>query len=451
MVFSFPSELSYGMLSSMYPCRKSEYRRQPINTRVFENVGEEISLVLSKMENSFYNTNTLSINFIVEYTIAAGGACHLLGSGYSHFSRQVWTALKNGQKIETIQNPGHLVNCMHNMTIESNTKDALALSFGYENRLGKTNYGRYINSSARYSTQSYSIPLIGIMNSNKLIPAFVSDLQLDLTLANITDIIAPIKNDTGDALLAAATAMKIKKIEIVCEVLTLEASSMAELLKNYQGSLSLKSESFLYTNSKLSTGESGVKDITYAHSLNSLTEFIWWSSPSNALDKAFGGVNPNLGANGWQLIVNSMPYPSQPVKCNSPAECFYQIQKAWGSLYSASHSGCLTRENFVVADTAFGEYVKYQTNALADTPKAAEIFSTSNDTYSNKFYNVLDLELINNLKDALYSGINTQDGTHTFRLNIDTVLSADHTIHIFSKFDVVLDFDYLNGNVRVIQ
>lgn len=442
MAFAFPSELSYNMLANMYPSKKSEYRRQPINTREFQNPGEEVQLVLSKMENSFYDPNTLAVNFVVEYqgTTASTKAC-ILGNGYSHFSRQVWTANKNGAKLETIQNPAELVNCIHNMTIEGNAKDALSLSLGYEDGFGYTNFGRLISNAASRKTQSYSIPLVGIMNNAKLIPAFISDLQLDLTLNQVSNFIVSFADLNAPA--AIPTGFIIKKIELVCEALTLEASSMAELLAAYPGLLSLKSESFLYTSSQLNTNDQGVKDITYAHSLNSLTEFIWWCSPTNGVDKSFGGVNPNLGANGWQLIVNSTSYPSQPVKCDRVAECYYQIQKAWGSLYSSSHCGSFTRANFARAINAFGEYLGYSTTMPESTGVG--------DTNANKFYNVVDLEVINNFKDSLYSGINTKDGTHTFRLNIDTQLGTGGTIHIYSKFDVILNFDYVNGEINVVQ
>jgi hypothetical protein len=217
---------------------------------------------------------------------------------------------------------------------------------------------------------------------------------------------------------------------------------MATLLSIYPNALSLKSESFLYTNSSLTANSNGVKDITYAHSLNSLTEFIWWASPYDCLDKSYGGVNPNLSS--WQLIINSIPHPAQPVKSESPAECFYQIQKAWGSLYSAAHCGSFTRKNFPRRLTAVGEYSGYQINAPTEA-------ASKDSLYSNKFYNVIDLEIINNLNESLYSGISTKDGTHTLRLNIDTILPKAVNIHIFSKFDVVLTFDYVNGAVTVVQ
>lgn len=59
---------------------------------------------------------------------------------------------------------------------------------------------------------------------------------------------------------------------------------------------------------------------------------------------------------------------------------------------------------------------------------------------------------MHNFKDALYSGINTKDGTNTFRLNIDRALPAVTTaISYYSHFDVVLEFDYINRVVNVIS
>jgi hypothetical protein len=46
------------------------------------------------MENTFYDPNTMTINFTVDYTgvsagVAGADASYILGYGYSHFLRQV--------------------------------------------------------------------------------------------------------------------------------------------------------------------------------------------------------------------------------------------------------------------------------------------------------------------------------------------------------------------------
>ena len=71
---------------------------------------------------------------------------------------------------------------------------------------------------------------------------------------------------------------------------------------------------------------------------------------------------------------------------------------------------------------------------------------------ANKWYQALDLEIINNLKESLYTGISTKGSTNTLRLNIKTDLAAaTHNVHFFSCFDIIIEFDYANQIVNVIQ
>ena len=92
-VLGFPEELNFQSLKSMFPSRKTEYRKAPMNSQTFNNAGQDIQLVLSKMENTFYDPNTLCVNFTVEYGVPSGTpdtyCAFLLGNAYSHFSRQV--------------------------------------------------------------------------------------------------------------------------------------------------------------------------------------------------------------------------------------------------------------------------------------------------------------------------------------------------------------------------
>ena len=71
---------------------------------------------------------------------------------------------------------------------------------------------------------------------------------------------------------------------------------------------------------------------------------------------------------------------------------------------------------------------------------------------ANKWYQALDLEIINNLKESLYTGISTKGSTNTLRLNIKTDLAAAaHAVHFFSSFDIIIEFDYGNQIINVIQ
>ncbi len=447
-VLGFPEELNFQSLKSMYPSRKMEYRKAPMNAQTFSSAGQDIALVLSKMENTFYDPGTLAINFTVDYNgITAGtsgtNGAYLLGYAYSHFSRQVVRPI-SGQPIETIDNPSLLTNAILNMTMDSYEKFALSTTMGFNQVAAFTNLGSLIDNSTNINTksQSYSLPLIGCLNTAKLIPGFITDIEIDLTLNNISNFIS---NITAGVLDSFPSSYTIKNVELVCEAITLEAGGMQQILAMFPGVFKLKSQSYLYGSSSLAASTTqGTYDITYSHSLNSLKQFIWWSSPSNAWELNYAGVCPNLSS--WQLVIGSTTYPQQLVKADRPSECFYQNQKSFGSLYSTSHCGSASKFNFCKASTVGGEYAVY-------SQKPTDFVGYSNSNNANKWYQCLDLEIINSLKDTLYTGISTKGSTNTLRLNVGTraLAAVTHAVHFYSCFDVILEFDYLNQTINVIQ
>ena len=290
-VLGFPEELNFQSLKSMYPSRKQEYRKAPMNSQTFSTPGQDIQLVLSKMENTFYDPNTMTINFTVDYTGATGGTVgtdgsFILGSAYSHFSRQVVRPL-SGTPIETIDNPSLLTNAIFNMTMDSYEKIALSTTMGFNDKHIFTNLGALIDNetSVNNKTQSFSIPLIGCLNTAKLIPAFITDIEIDLTLNSLTNFLTSATSTVNP------TGYTIRNVELVCEAITLEESGMQQILAMFPGAIKLKSQSYLYGSSSLpASAGASTTDITYSHSLNSLKQFIWWSSPSNAWEKNYAGV-----------------------------------------------------------------------------------------------------------------------------------------------------------------
>jgi hypothetical protein len=120
-------------------------------------------------------------------------------------------------------------------------------------------------------------------------------------------------------------------------------------------------------------------------------------------------------------------------------------------LYSTSYSGSATDYNFAKASkvggaTATGEYAVY-------TPQPGTLAGFLSSASANKWYQALDLEIINSLKETLYTGISTKDSTNTLRLNIGPqILAAEsHAVHFFSFFDIIIEFDYANQMINVIQ
>ena len=91
---------------------------------------------------------------------------------------------------------------------------------------------------------------------------------------------------------------------------------------------------------------------------------------------------------------------------------------------------------------------------MAFNPKPGAYADFLVDATANKWYQALDLEIINSLKETLYTGISTKGSTNTLRLNIKNGLSStatSHAVHFFSCFDIILEFDYANQIINVIQ
>ena len=311
-----------------------------------------------------------------------------------------------------------------NMTTSSTEKEAM-ISLGFNSTdggTGYTNVGDNVSNHAIIAAggneviyKSFSVPIIGILNTHKLIPLFCDELQLDFTVNNTNNFIVLTVTNA-----AVTHTFQIEDVEIVGDVLTLEESGFNELLKMYPSGMSIKSESYLYGTSSLPTAGKGSFDITYSHGLNSLKKFIWWTSPDGQWEKLYGGVNPNL--QNWQLMIGSTAYPQLPVKSYSLAEQFYQNQKSFGAFMSTNHCGSCDRNNMgkcslpAAGSKYTGEFFAY-THAKPAT--FANMISVDN---SNKYYCALDLELINQLKNTLYSGISTKGASNLLRVTVAETL-----------------------------
>ena len=462
MSYSFPSELNYEMLSRMYPGVKQEFRRQPINAQSCK-TGSMVILQLNKMSRTFANPATIGVRYNLELSYTTGAtdaslittpattgtnatpafttvtpdsSVNLLGNAMSVFSRYVTSAA--GQTFDQIDYPGRLMNAITNCTLSAEDKRHM-VSFGYNDEINtSTNLGwgevvYQVKNSIVKKNISFVVPLIGCLNASKLIPMFVSDIQIDLTVAAISECIKSIGNIT-------VSAIEINSVELIAETLTLEESSFNELMAMYPGVINIKSESYSYSaGAVIPAGASGSIDQTIPFSLNSMKSFLWWCSPSDAFSRNFSGVNPNL--RDYQLQIGASSYPVQPIKTNSISEIYYQNSKAFGAFYAGSHNGSCNRSNMNKASTAGGEYVDYETDA---TVPFANRYNES-----NKFYCFLDLEVLNQLKQNLYSGISTRSNSNLLRLNIEraTKAAVTNNIHMYACYDVVLNFDYVNGKI----
>ena len=229
-VLGFPEKLNFQSLKSMYPPRKQEYRKAPMNSQTFTTAGQDIQLVLSKIENTWYDPATLCVNFTVDYNGVSAGTVNvdgtfILGYAYSHFSRQVVRPI-SGQPIETIDNPSLLGNAVLNMTMDTLEKLSLSTTLGFNAIETFSNLGALIENANYAVSQSYSLPLIGCLNCAKLIPGFITDIEIDLTLNSLSNFISSVTTLAN----SNPTSFTIRNVELVCEAITLEESGMQQLL-----------------------------------------------------------------------------------------------------------------------------------------------------------------------------------------------------------------------------
>lgn len=450
MSYSFPSELDYHMLSKMYPSTKTEYRKAPYNQSSFQAGTNSIAQVmLHKSERTFMNPQTAVLTFRINFqfdvganaSTTANSASFLINNAWNTWSRYT-SQQSGGQMLDQIDRPGQLVSKILDMTLGVDDKRSM-IGMGFNESNPYSNIGlvrtfagaqNSTNNSAVFGT--FTIPLIGAIGSaSKLIPMFAGDIELQFTVNAVNDFI----RFTAPAGVGNYR-VTIDQVELVAEMLTLEESSFRELISNYPNVLNVKSQSYSYASGQsLPVVASGTTDIIMPFSLNSLKQVLWWTTPADA-QLPLESVNPNL--TNWNLIIGSTSYPQVPVKASSVAECYYQNQKSFGSVYSAGHNGSARRNEFARASTTQGEYQAYVTSALDYSAVVTNITAVN----SSKWAQCLDLEVLNNLKESLYSGINTRGSTNTLRLNIGTALSnATHAIHIYACYDVIINFDYVNG------
>jgi hypothetical protein len=455
--YGIPEELTYESLSRLYPSVKSEYRKNPVNGGSAFSSGD-IQLRINKMPRSFINPATLSLNFRVAQKFvygatapAAAGAdvVMILGNALSFFSQQVVKPV-SGQWQDTITYPGLIANTIMNLTTSPIEKNGM-IAFGFNSldgvSTGYTNTGDYVVNQGTTATttetiyRSYSVPLLGILNTHKLIPLFCDEIEIDFTVNSQANFI--------QTFIATANAtyggFAIDDVEIVGDVLTLEESGFNELLKMYPNGMSIKTESYLYGSSSLPAQGKGSYDITYSHGLNSLKKFIWWASPTGQWEGNYGGVNPNL--QNWQLFIGSTAYPQLPVKSYSLAEVFYQNQKSFGAFVSTAHCGSCDRYSMSKCSLpATGS--KYTAEYIAYTSTKPSVANAIKSPYANKYSSTLDLELINQMKNTLYSGISTKGSSNLMRLTVaETLANVVHNITYYSVYDAVITFDFVNGQI----
>jgi hypothetical protein len=364
---------------------------------------------------------------------------------YGAFSR-LTVRSANGNTLDDIQNPGYVANMLLKSGLTFDEKIGCANTMLLSERGDFSNLGLAVNVDTLPGQEriiDFAMPMIGLLNMTKYLPAYGTELIIELTLASVTSF-APVVN--GNA--ATITDMTFTNLELVSQVLEFSPSAFQMVQAQYPDKVVLKSETYSFGSSTIAGSTVGTVDVPFNIRVNSLKRLLMAVSPSNVLEGVgYGSVCPN--ANGIQFVSNGIQYPQRAVQCARPAEVYAQFQKAFGGLYSADKSGSIPIRGFRRASTAYvtDVYAAYTPLVAATVDKGAVANSAP-----NSWYFMLDLEALSNHKDSMYNGVNTTGSSSNYiRVDIQTALAATpHTVSYFSAHDVLLNIDLAAGIVSTI-
>lgn len=452
---SWPAEVVYTEINSLYPSSKKEVRVLPISSAPFTS-GGNIQFTIPKTRNSFLNPATLVLKFYVTYTTTTGGTAaavtnYVLGGAFAHFSR-ITTQFNNINEIIDAQHV--LSNIYLNSACNVIDKHTmLNLGFDAEFPTISSNLGCKIVSSATANTtktftQSYSMPINCVLTqATQMIPLDCREIGLTFTVNDPASYTISV-GTTGVAA-SNITNIAISDCELVFDVLEFEETPYKQLLSAHGYKFTLKSNYTTFgTSQQIELNKSGMAQIGYSHQLSSLKKIIWQCIPNDSWEKDFGGVNPNLDA--WNIRIGNNPYPSMPIPVKYASEAYYQVSKSMGSIYSTGHSGTINRNVFAKSMTAYNDYLPYKA-ATGVVTSAAGKLQLELDS-SNKFFQMLDIEKVNQLKTATFSGIDTKGVNANFNFIITTPTTVAAKLYYWSIGDCALVFDMnpVNPTVQML-
>lgn len=452
MSISLPVELDFSLPASLPDNKSYEMRVQPTNGATFNTPGGIIQISLPLLQRSFYESSTMYLTGRITCTAAVAAStnttrifCNPAGI-YGAFSRlTVRTA--GGNTLDDIQNPGIIANMLLKAGLTNSERITCANTMLLNERQDTSNLGLSFNwasQAGQLLALDFAMPMIGLLNMVKYLPAYGSELIIELTLNSLLNF-APVADGSGNAL----TGFSFTNLELVSQVLEFAPMAFNQIQQRYPDAITLKTETYSYGASQLAAQSVGTVDIPFNIRVASLKRLFMACSPATVAEGVgYGSVCPN--ANSISFVSNGMSYPQRPVQCQRPAECYAQWQKAFGGLYSADKSGAIGINGWRRASTA---YVTDVYAAFTAAPSAATADKSSAILAApNAWYFVLDLEALSAHKEALYNGINTTGSSSNYiRIDIGTALAnTPHTVSYFSCHDVLLKFDFVTGQVTSI-
>ena len=440
-----PEELVFNLPMSMLDSRKIEQRIQPYSQSKYTSAGQVAKFTIPQTDRTLASGQTMYLTGKLKLSnLDPAKKYAILGSFYSMFSRQVASA--NGTVLETIEKPGELVNQLINMTMNSAEKIAQSNSLGCASYSDKDSTGNIslilgklgsfptdMTSTEQYLT--FAIPLIGVLDTQKYLPMWNSNIELELTINHLANWLVILDANQLTPLLS----FELSELELVFDSIELSPESFNMIMANNPQKIVIKSQSYLYGSAGINKS-AGAQDIPINARLASMKQLYFYFTSADLADQTFGGVNINLY--DVVFITNGKYHPQRPIKCTNPSECYMQIQKAFGSVKSYSHSGCIGKTEFCRRDAQ-------DTECLYNTPLTNKALLSDADGGGNKFYLAIDTEIINTNKNSLYNGISTGVNSN-IRVNIEKAPTKSYNCNYWCCYDILLEMDFMTGITRSI-
>ncbi|RZK05658.1 MAG: hypothetical protein EOO46_15775 [Flavobacterium sp.] len=458
------SEMIYTPGSQIVDSTTSEIRLQPTTgSGSYSTAGSSVTFRIDRQPQTLLENNTLTLNGRVAITAGATANTNLATLlGYAGSFFQTLRVRSNGTLMDDITNFAQLNAKIFDLTMSRSDKVALAPAYLFDpitnaqgvivNGASATGTGAKWNMMAHHLNFSFSIPIpCSVTAASTFWPLFASDLEFEFVLANPTAIFVA-------SLGTISPTYTLSQLEMVFNTIKLESGPFAQLMSNQHinnGMIEIKTDMWSYYSTNLIASQpAGRNDIQYPIQVKSIKRIMMTSSPSNAAELTFAGVNPNLES--IQFIVGSEVYPKLPMRVNNPSETLQNCRRALGGVYS-SNAGCLHPVAFAKASTRYNDYhFSYGTDSLLinEPIDAATSFLTpvawDSAMANNKWVLLMDLESVSGHKELLFSGVSSRGVTSYIRLTHEAALAAySHSLHIWTNYDAVIRIDPINFQTMV--
>lgn len=412
---SLPQSVNYGEQLSSLPAGTECLTQiaSPINGSTFQ-PGSLIQFDL--VNRSFLVPDSVYIRY--SYTLTGAVGCELIGTPvFSPFVRS--EVLFGSQIVETIQGYNQCLNFLSNTTMSISEKFGMMSAFGYfdstSTPINSQFDGRIMLAN---ETGAFCGPLVNILtNSDKLIPLFLANTRIQLTLDNLQNIFTPS---------VVPTNYVLSNVELCYKILSIPS---AETYTMSLDKFYIKSSSWVSSSVTLPAGTSGSNSLIYNQRLASIKGIV----------QIFSGQDGVTSKNGWgdafhpsatstyQWQIAGQMYPSRPINiAMHKSAVLMELKQCMGSIYD--------RVNAMSINAVEGAKICGDSTTVVEPGKA--YLAVSTERYNGS--------------GALLTGISSQNSPISFLLNT-TATSKSLLATCLINFDSLIEFDTRSRQVTVQQ